>query len=29
MGPDKTPTGLIVGHFADPECNLIGLATTT
>jgi hypothetical protein len=28
MGPDKAPTGLVVGHFTDPEGNLIGLAAT-
>jgi predicted enzyme related to lactoylglutathione lyase len=28
MGPDQAPTGLIVGHFTDPEGNLIGLAAT-
>lgn len=28
MGPDRAPgTGLVVGHFADPEGNLIGLAS--
>ena len=26
MGPETSPTGLVVGHFADPEGNLIGLA---
>jgi predicted enzyme related to lactoylglutathione lyase len=26
MGPDQAPTGLVVGHFTDPEGNLIGLA---
>lgn len=28
MGPDQAPTGLVVGHFTDPEGNLIGLAAT-
>jgi uncharacterized protein len=28
MGPDRAPTGLVVGHFIDPEGNLIGLAAT-
>lgn len=28
MGPDLAPgTGLVVGHFTDPEGNLIGLAS--
>ncbi len=27
MGPDQSPgTGLVVGHFTDPEGNLIGVA---
>jgi uncharacterized protein len=26
MGPVQAPTGLVVGHFTDPEGNLIGLA---
>lgn len=26
MGPETAPNGLVVGHFADPEGNLIGLA---
>jgi uncharacterized protein len=26
MGPEQAPTGLVVGHFTDPEGNLIGLA---
>jgi uncharacterized protein len=26
MGPVKAPTGLVVGHFTDPEGNLIGVA---
>jgi hypothetical protein len=30
MGPDQAPgTDLVVGHFADPEGHLIGLAGTT
>jgi predicted enzyme related to lactoylglutathione lyase len=28
MGPERAPTGLVVGHFADPEGNLIGVAGT-
>jgi predicted enzyme related to lactoylglutathione lyase len=28
MGPDRAPTGLVVGHFADPEGNVIGVAGT-
>jgi hypothetical protein len=29
MGPDQTPgRDLVVGHFTDPEGNLIGLAST-
>lgn len=28
MGPERTPTGLVVGHFTDPEGNLIGVAGT-
>jgi uncharacterized protein len=27
MGPARAPNGLIVGHFRDPEGNLIGLAS--
>ena len=26
MGPARAPTGLVVGHFTDPEGNLIGIA---
>jgi predicted enzyme related to lactoylglutathione lyase len=26
MGPHVSPTGLVVGHFTDPEGNLIGVA---
>jgi predicted enzyme related to lactoylglutathione lyase len=26
MGPATSPSGLIVGHFTDPEGNLIGVA---
>jgi uncharacterized protein len=29
LGPDRAPTGLVVGHFTDPEGNLVGLAATT
>ena len=28
MGPDQAPTGLVVGHFTDPEGHLIGVAGT-
>jgi predicted enzyme related to lactoylglutathione lyase len=28
MGPEHAPTGLVVGHFTDPEGNLIGVAGT-
>jgi predicted enzyme related to lactoylglutathione lyase len=28
LGPDQAPTGLVVGHFTDPEGNLIGVAAT-
>jgi uncharacterized protein len=28
MGPEQAPTGLVVGHFTDPEGNLIGVAAT-
>jgi predicted enzyme related to lactoylglutathione lyase len=28
MGPVRAPTGLVVGHFTDPEGNLIGVAGT-
>jgi uncharacterized protein len=28
MGPAQAPTGLVVGHFTDPEGNLIGVAGT-
>jgi predicted enzyme related to lactoylglutathione lyase len=27
MGPQTSPTGLVVGHFTDPDGNLIGLAS--
>jgi hypothetical protein len=27
LGPARAPSGLVVGHFTDPEGNLIGLAT--
>jgi len=26
MGPETSPNGLVVGHFTDPEGNLIGVA---
>jgi hypothetical protein len=26
MGPERAPSGLVVGHFADPEGNLVGVA---
>ena len=26
MGPVRAPTGLVVGHFTDPEGNVIGVA---
>jgi uncharacterized protein len=29
MGPVTAPSGLVVGHFTDPEGNLIGLAGAT
>lgn len=28
MGPARAPTGLVVGHFSDPEGNLVGVAGT-
>ena len=28
MGPYQAPTGLVVGHFTDPEGHLIGVAGT-
>jgi uncharacterized protein len=28
MGPERAPSGLVVGHFADPGGNLIGVAGT-
>jgi uncharacterized protein len=28
MGPAQAPTGLVVGHFTDPDGNLIGVAGT-
>jgi uncharacterized protein len=28
MGPEGTPGGLVVGHFTDPEGNLVGVAGT-
>jgi hypothetical protein len=29
MGPVTAPNGLVIGHFTDPEGNLIGLASAT
>jgi predicted enzyme related to lactoylglutathione lyase len=29
IGPVTAPNGLVIGHFTDPEGNLIGLATAT
>jgi predicted enzyme related to lactoylglutathione lyase len=29
MGPERSPAGLVVGHFTDPEGNLIGVAGVT
>jgi len=26
MGPERAPAGLVIGHFTDPEGNLIGVA---
>jgi predicted enzyme related to lactoylglutathione lyase len=26
MGPERSPTGLVVGHFTDPQGNLVGVA---
>jgi predicted enzyme related to lactoylglutathione lyase len=26
MGPARAPTGLVVGHFTDPEDNVVGVA---
>ncbi|MBV9795186.1 MAG: VOC family protein [Actinobacteria bacterium] len=26
LGPARAPTGLVIGHFTDPEGNLIGVA---
>jgi uncharacterized protein len=28
LGPARAPTGLVVGHFTDPDGNLIGVAGT-
>jgi uncharacterized protein len=28
MGPERAPTGLVVGRFTDPEGNLVGVAGT-
>jgi hypothetical protein len=29
LGPVTAPNGLVIGHFTDPEGNLIGLASAT
>jgi predicted enzyme related to lactoylglutathione lyase len=29
LGPATAPTGLVVGHFTDPQGNLIGVAGTS
>jgi uncharacterized protein len=29
LGPVMAPSGLVIGHFTDPEGNLIGLASAT
>ena len=26
LGPEQSPSGLVIGHFSDPEGNLIGVA---
>jgi uncharacterized protein len=26
LGPEQSPSGLVIGHFTDPEGNLIGVA---
>jgi predicted enzyme related to lactoylglutathione lyase len=26
LGPERAPSGLVIGHFTDPDGNLIGLA---
>jgi hypothetical protein len=28
MGPVRAPTGLVVGHFTDPEGHLVAVAGT-
>jgi predicted enzyme related to lactoylglutathione lyase len=28
LGPARAPSGLVIGHFADPEGNRIGVAAT-
>jgi uncharacterized protein len=28
LGPERAPSGLVIGHFTDPEGNLIGVAGT-
>ena len=29
LGPERAPTGLVVGHFTDPEGNLVGVAAAS
>lgn len=29
LGPVTSPNGLVVGHFTDPEGNLLGVAGTS
>lgn len=29
LGPERAPTGLVVGQFTDPEGNLVGVAGTS
>lgn len=26
LGPERSPSGLVIGHFTDPDGNLIGVA---
>ncbi len=26
LGPERAPTGLVIGHFTDPAGNLVGVA---
>ena len=28
MGPERSPSGLVVGQFTDPEGNLVGVASS-